>query len=198
MRRILSRLFVLAPLILLVGGFVYLKIQLMWVEERIQEPDGLQWVAGDIRWQVRRTRRVENEVSHDAISVQSTDGREAFATVFSVDHDLFGMAIVGAMQVDDDPELEIVVWGEHIVSEPSRSFYLDFTRGAVKQRPFTEIAARIAPIVDRYRHAHQEIPLILAPLLLLNLLWYFVVAAAYLFHLLRRWSIRRRCVAQTR
>jgi hypothetical protein len=116
--------------------------------------DGLTWGNG----KNTLTAKVTNlpleepdlpEVQDLLLSLYDTENNAVFEQQLSIDWDMFGAGFLKAMQVDNDPELEIVFKRIGCDSEATPTdnrwqtcnFYLDMSSGKIEQKNFTTFAS---------------------------------------------------------
>ena len=89
------------------------------------------------------------------IKVVDRSGSAVHETEVSFDFDMFGGGFVRAMQVDDDPDMEIVAWGAH---ESRKGLFLDFYDGTVMERSFAEVPDNISQLANQWHDSSIKKP----------------------------------------
>ena len=107
---------------------------------RMQDANGLKMGTADKRFIVSTNRSIKNEVTTDIITVTDHNGKVVLRNSISMDHDLYGLGFVKAMQADDDPEMEVVAWGNNI--REGKAFILDFDGAEIISRPIEALSRR--------------------------------------------------------
>jgi len=182
MKKVVRWFFRLAPLLLLalvIADYGYQNVQL---NRFMRNADGLVIGTGAARLTVQVKHSMEDELSRDVLTVLDSQGKTVLAQTIIMDHDLYGVGFVKAMQVDDDPELEVLVWGNGMVE--AQPYFLDFNNGTVQQRPFAEVSPATRNIVLYYQYSQSEFPILLGVIL-------FSLPLYYLLYFIVSWIIRR-------
>lgn len=208
--------------VLVAGGIAYVLICggmiLKWqrdssrAEAEFREPSATQWHKDGVRFRVRLRHQKLGKKERYTITVHGRDHQVEYQrqAEFYTGALLSG-GFVKAVQVDDDPELEIVVWGSlasgwttkkcpGVEAAPGarktgarryksiydrRSFYLDFRDGTVSERPFCRASTRAKVLASRWAYSHLKTPvhiLVIVSLATLGLL----LPALIFFFLTRR------------
>ena len=121
------------------------------------------------------------------INIITDIGDQAYAMDCEIDWDMGGRGFVRAMNVDDDPELEIVCYSMALKANR----YLDASSGSVIERPFAQASAEAQQLAKRWLDAHYPNTLALGVLLMLTLLYYSVVILALLLAFLYRRFLKK-------
>lgn len=93
-----------------------------------------------------------DDVEVRTVHVEALDARgETVARrSLQINEDLWGGGFVAAMQVDDDPALEVVAWGAHESDEDR--FYLDYADGVVTILPFSQASGEARALaIERHQ-----------------------------------------------
>jgi hypothetical protein len=120
-------------------------------ERLLQEADGLVWGDGSDQLTVCIKKEQKGEAYHYVIRVMKTDGRIAHESGMAINHDMWGGGFVEALNADKDAEPEVVAWGAH---EAKTSYFLDYSKGLVEQRPLSEASSEMKTFVRDWRAAH--------------------------------------------
>ena len=149
MKRLLKWILGLLPFIVL-GVIISVNYyQSSRIFSAMQDADGLVMGTADTRFIVRVRRSIKNEVTTDVITVADRDGKVVQRNSISMDHDLYGLGFVKAMQADDDPDLEVVGWGNNL--REGEPFILDFADGTIIRRPIGALSGTAQGLVDAYK-----------------------------------------------
>ena len=154
MKKLLKLVFMFLPFMVLAVALSINSNTDSGINSRIQDANGLIMGTSDKRFVVHNSSSVENEVTTDVIVVTDSDGKVVQDISISMDHDLFGLGFVKAMQADEDPELEVVAWGNNI--RDGKPFFLDFSGGEIVRRPIEEISSAAQNVIDNYRNAGSQ------------------------------------------
>jgi hypothetical protein len=185
MGRILKWLFVGGPIVLLLGVVACQTVDAVRVDAGFADPAGVTWGEGDDAVRVKVTEESGADVETLTVHVEALDARGGTLARRSldIDQDLWGGGFARAMQVDDDPELEVVAWSAHESNEDC--FYFDYADGGVSVHPFS-LASESARALAVERHQVHGVNSALIPVLVflalvyyaaLGLVWVFVRAA---------------------
>jgi hypothetical protein len=117
----------------------------------MQDADGLVWGDKSNRLTVRIKKKMEGETYHYLIQVTKADGKVTHESEMVIDHDMWGGGFVEALNVDEDEDLEVVAWGAH---EAEISYFLDYSRGLVEQRPWSEASTELKTFARDWHAAH--------------------------------------------
>ena len=154
MKKLIKVVLLLLPFIILVLVIAFNSHKNSQVYSRMQDADGLIMGTAENRYVVRANRSVENEVTTDVIVVTDHDGKVVQDISVSMDHDMFGLGFVKAMQADSDPELEVVAWGNNV--RQGETFFLDFADGKIMKRPVDEISGAAKQLIEDYKNANSQ------------------------------------------
>ena len=116
---------------------------------QMQDADGFVMGTADDRYVVHTKSSVANEIVTDVINVTDKNGKLVKSNSISMDHDMFGLGFVRAMQADSDPELELVAWGTNI--REGKPFFLDFTDGRITERPLEELSEAAQDLIKAFK-----------------------------------------------
>lgn len=144
------------------------------IDNHMQDANGLIMGTADNRFTVRVTSSVENEVTTDVIVVTGQVGGVVQEISVSMDHDMFGLGFVKAMQADSDPELELVAWGNNI--RDGKPFFLDFAGGTIVRKPIEEISAAAQGLIENYKNANSSSYGVFFYFIILTPLYYLLYA----------------------
>ena len=159
-------LFGLGPLAALAA---WLGLAAWQVQGHIIDVDGLAW--GDAAGRLtahRESSRAPSDPETENLLLRITDagGGEVHREAVSISWDLWGWGLVAAMQVDADPELEIVFIdassrrGRNLDGRSS-AFYLDLSSGRVERKPLTSATQDVLPVIDEWAALHKPLTAVL-------------------------------------
>jgi hypothetical protein len=120
-------------------------------DQLMQEADGLVWGDGSDRLTVHVKEELIGEEYHYLIQVMKPDGEVFRESEMVIDHDMWGGGLVRAINADEDAGLEVVAWGAH---EAKTSFYLDYSRGIVQKKSFSQASTEVKTLVREWYEAH--------------------------------------------
>lgn len=149
MKKILKLVFMFFPFIvlgLIISVNYYLNSRIF---SQMQDADGFIMGTAENRFVVRTNRSIKNEVATDNIVVTDRDGKVVQNNSISMDHDLYGLGFVKAMQADTDPALEVVAWGNNILK--GEAFILDYADGTIIKRPIEELSNTAQGLVESFK-----------------------------------------------
>ncbi len=179
MKRKRTWFLLLLPVLLWVLAIAAYLLQTDRLEDTLQAVDGLIYGSGDRLLRVGLSRSIENEVSTDVITVTDVNDEIVFQNTIQIDHDLYGMGIVNAMQMDSDPELEIIAWGSNV--RAGKSFILDYVNGEIQSRDYEEAPEKVKSFVEQYQGNTGGSMVYFGLLVLATPLYYFIYFLAWLF-----------------
>ncbi len=185
------------------------RLDLAKVRRSMTVPSKVRWKAGGNTYRVRVKHRKSDEREHYTITVYNQDGTATKSRSFAFSTDfLLAGGFVAALQADSDPDLEIVVWGSfasgwyrspvdkmnaslptcrtsrkrYKSSYDSHSFFLDFSRGNIVEKPFCEASERAKDTASRWARQSLRQPwhvlwiaFVMAVLLLAPSLAFFII-----------------------
>ena len=179
MKRKRTWFLLLLPVLLWVLAIAAYLLQTTRDEDTLQAVDGLIYGSGDGLLRVGLSRSIENEVSTDVITVTDVNDEIVFQNSIQIDHDLYGMGFVNAMQMDSDPELEIIAWGSNV--RAGKSFILDYVNGQIQSRDYEEAPEKVKNFVDQYQGNTGGFMVYFGLLVLATPLYYFIYFLGWLF-----------------
>jgi len=165
------------PIILLIVTYWHLSNERQQIDEKLFEADGLVWQSDEKQFVTRVNQREDGELLHIGIEIVGPENKEVYKTSEIIDRDMFGGGFVRAVQVDKDPEKEIVVW------HTRAKYYLDFSEGSVKKVSFDRVPQLVKDLAKSW-YKYNVMASLTMPLLLL-----FVVSY-YIFYLLVKIIVR--------
>jgi hypothetical protein len=171
--------FLLLPVLIWVVAIAAYLFQSTRKADDLHPVDGLTYGSGDGLLRVELSRSIENEVSTDVITAKDVNDEIVFRNAIQIDHDLYGVGIVNAMQMDSDPELEIIGWGSNVRS--GKSFILDYVNGEIQSRDYEEAPDKVKSFVDQYQSNTGGFMVYFGLLVLATPLYYFIYFLAWLF-----------------
>lgn len=149
MKKLLKLVLMFLPFIVLAVIISLNSYRSSRIFSQMQEADGLNMGTTENRFVVRAHRTTKNEVTTDVIEVTDRSGKVIRRNSISMDHDLYGLGFVKAMQADGDPELEVVGWGNNI--KEGEAFILDFAGGKIIRRPIDALSTAAQELVEAYK-----------------------------------------------
>jgi hypothetical protein len=163
----------LLPLLLYAAFLTTSLYQRSQLDKTIQEADGLIWGKGNDQHVVHvETKKPTVEQIHYEIRIERlNDKKIVYSDSFEIDFDMYGGGFFSSMQVDNDPELELVAWGIH---EQKRSFFLDFSNDAVAKKSLDHISPEANKLIDQWRKYNIERPVELL-IVVVFLLGYYIL-----------------------
>ena len=112
----------------------------------------------------RESAHAPNDLEIENILLRVTDGvgEEVHREEFSISWDLWGWGLVEAMQVDTDPELEIVFIDRrgrrpNTRDDMGRAFYLDLSSGSVERKLMASATQDVMPVIDWWASLHNPL-----------------------------------------
>lgn len=167
----------LLPILLWVILLVMVSSQNSSTAFGMTEADGLIMGTGDEQLTVFIDRMLDGEVATDIISLRSTDGRTVYEDKITIDYDLYGRGLIKGIQVDNDPELELLAWGNNVVD--GESFYLDFNAGGVERKRFDTIPDEIKNYIINDQNNANELTAIAGLMVLLTPVYYLILLITF-------------------
>ena len=156
------------PIVLLVGMFGYSSYERQQIDKKLLEADGLVWETDGKQFIVRVNQREDGELLHIQIKVVNPENKEIYITSEVIDRDMFGGGFVRAVQVDHDPENEIIVW------HTRAAYYLDFSEGNVKKVAFDQVPQQVKDLAKSW-HKYNVMAGLTMTLLLLSVVCYYIL-----------------------
>lgn len=161
-RRMLHVLLGLGPVVAFAGWLAWAAWQ---VQGNIIDLDRLSWGDGAARLTAHRESTHgpnDHEIENILLRVTDAVGEEVHREQFSISWDMWGWGLVAAMQVDADPELEIVFidyGGRRPRSgdDTGRAFYLDLSSGSVERKLMTSATQDVMPVIDWWASLHNPL-----------------------------------------
>jgi hypothetical protein len=152
-RKDLSAMRILRRLLIVGWPILALVAWAWWSDGRgsrlgLGDPNAVVWGQGPAQVRVTTHERDEGETLHITAAAVDAAGRTLLEETLTVNRDMFGKGLATAVQADDDPELEVVVWGAH---EAEKAFFLDYADGRVVRRPFREVSGRAMEAIHAWR-----------------------------------------------
>jgi len=172
----------LLPLLLYAAFLASAFYQRTQLDKTIQEADGLIWGKGYGQHVVHvETKKPTVEQIHYEIRIENlNDKKIIYSDSFTIDFDMYGGGFFSSMQVDNDPELELVAWGIH---ERKRSFFLDFSNDTVTKKSLDHVSPEANKLIDQWLKYNIERPV--------ELVIGFVILLGYYMLYGTIWGIRR-------
>ena len=137
MKRILKTVFLGFPALFLIFYISVSVIQKRAVNQNMKDADGLVWEHEGLKYliEVKEPQPSAEQRLYVIHFIAADTKMILLSRSISFDFDMYGGGFVSAVQADSDPELEIFAWG---MRESRESFILDFSRGTVQVKPFSE------------------------------------------------------------
>ena len=132
------------PIILLVGMYWHFSYERKQIDEILLEADGLIWEADGKQFTVRVNQREDGELLNIQIKIITSENKEIYKTSEVIDRDIFGGGFVRAVQIDKDPEKEILIW------HTRAKYYLDFVQESVEKVSFDRVDQEIKDLAKNW------------------------------------------------
>lgn len=118
----------------------------------VKPVEAIAWGEGADRLsvRVRMSVKAEKEQKYYLIEVVGADGNPRQKYTLVINLDIWGGGFVKAMDVDDDGELELVAW------DTRNGFFLDYSAGAVVQKPWSEASPSARSVAMRFFSAETD------------------------------------------
>ena len=184
MRRALKVLLVGGPAVIMVVLVGSNRIPAWRIDASLPDPARVVWGQGDSEVRVKVTEQEEGEALTFRVEAHDARGRRLAEKSLVVNRDMWGAGFARGMQVDDDPELEVVAWGHY--EQDKTSFYLDYSEGWVTVRPFTEASAAARELARNWHQVNRMDVFGLFVLGFLAFLYYVVLGLVWLVILVVR------------
>ena len=168
MRKHIHKTILLIPILIWILVIVYLQVGQMIVDSKIKDADGLTWQSNSIVLKAEVAKLKDGEMKEYLLQVFDREIVIYRKTIF-IDWDMGGGGFIGAMQADQDPEIEIVVYQKH---RPSDNFYIDFENNQIKEKPFNNA------IIESQKTAKKWLKYY-APHPFYFMLWIFITVTYY-------------------
>jgi hypothetical protein len=125
----------------------------MEVNEKLHEANGLAWGSGSELITVHVEKTYQDEQQIYELQLVGNGGQTLFNEKFFINIDSFGGGFIKAVQADDDPAFELLVWGASPY-ELEKSFLLDYTEGQIARREFKNLSADIQDLTKLWYQTH--------------------------------------------
>lgn len=181
--KILWRVVLVVPIILYV---IYLGVgcrEQAQIDARVRPADGLVWGTGEQRLTVEARASRSGETERVALRIVDAHGVAVFDHTITIGWDLFGGGVVARMQVDDDPEDEIVVFGRIERTEPDLGrgeLVLDYEAGQVRRSIMDQASSETHRTLGRWYQYHVLRPFVVFTEVVLLGVYYALLAACAL------------------
>lgn len=156
------------PIILLVGMYWYYSYERQQIDKKLLEADGLVWESGEKQFKAKVKQQEDGELLHIQIKVTGPENKEIYKISEIIDRDMFGGGFVRAVQVDKDPEKEIIVW------HTRARYYLDFSEGIVKKVPFDGVPQQVKELAKSW-HKYNVMASLTMTILLFSVVCYYIL-----------------------
>ena len=133
--RFLAAALFLPPLLALAGAIGYTTWAARRAVDGLLPPTALGWRLDERPVEIAIDHRVDGELEHYALDFRC-GGRLVHRSAFTIDHDLFGGGFVGALDLDDDGRLELVLATR---AGPRASRVIEVDDGQLRERPFVDL-----------------------------------------------------------
>jgi hypothetical protein len=143
----------------------------------MSEAQGMVMGEGNEQLTVFIDRLNDGEIGTDIISLRSTDGSTAFEDKISIDYDMFGKGLITAIQIDDDPELELLAWGNNVIE--GESFYLDYVEGVVEKISFDNVPGEIKDHIINGKGQSDGLIIIAGLMVILTPIYYLILVITF-------------------
>lgn len=194
MKRILKISSLAFPILFMVFFVAYyIGYQRSVLDRQLLDADGVVWKNEKAEYTVEtRETKPEAEILVYAIKVINMVTKTVdFDKESRFNRDMFGGGFVKAVQLDNDPELEIISWGKH---ERKQSFVLDFSRGQVIEIPFDEASRETKDIVSRWYDYNVTKPIETVILIVVLLGYYILYGVVWVvFRIVRKKRKTQQC-----
>jgi hypothetical protein len=184
----------LLPLLAWALWFGWLQYSRYVTDETVLDPDGLTWSAGANKLTAAVSRNRQGELEDITVTVKPADGSTARSLDCQIDWDMGGRGFVRALNVDDDPELEIVCYR----SKKGGSSYLDLSSGRAVEIPFDQASAKAHELAQDWLNAHAPSPFVFVALIMLTLAYYGLLFTYLLLVFAVKRIMRRRAESKDR
>lgn len=179
MLKYIKIILIAGPVLIAISAVIYMIIMKTLTSGYISETDTFTWEHETVTSHATISRSVEGEIHHYSIVITQANGI-IYKKTFSIDHDMGGGGIVGLMQVDQDPEKEIVYLKKFSTSE---NIYIDLQGNSVKEIPFSTTDSETRDKADAWLNYHIPNPFALG-------FYFFAIVVYYLFFVIT-WSLIR-------
>ncbi len=146
MKKTFKMVLLVWPLVLLLGTCGFHSYKRHQIDLEMEEADGLVWKNGNDQFTVHVSKHVDGELLDFTIMVTGPSNKSVYKKNVTINRDMWGGGFVKAMQADQDPEKELVVWGSR------ESFFLDFKTGKVDPVPFSRATQRVKNLSETWHH----------------------------------------------
>jgi len=175
MKRKIKLFFLIIPVIGLITYFIYGNIHKSILTKYFFELKALKWTINNDKLVINSRQTRKGELLIHSIIITRKDGTILFDSLFEIDRDMFGGGFIKAMQVDEDPEMEIVFWRSY-----GEKFYLDLSKTGINKISFEKTNEKSKILAEkwyRYNVIHQaEISIFI----ILSIIYYLFAVILYL------------------
>ena len=183
----------LLPLLAWAIWFGWMQYARYVTDKAVLDANGLVWSVAANGFTAAVSGNRQGELEDITVTVKSADGRTLRSLGCRIDWDMGGRGFVRALNVDDDPELEIVCYR----NKENGSSYLDLSSGQVAEIPFSRASATAHRLAEDWLDAHAPSPFAFVALIVLTLA-YYALLFAYLFLAFLFKRMRRRTASEQR
>jgi len=156
------------PIVLICGVLLHSSYKSRQIDSQLSESDGMIWKTEKQDFTVHIDKQEDGELLHINIRVTGPDNTDIYTIRETIDRDMFGGGFVRAVQTDEDPELEILVW--HARS----SYTLDFKKGRVETISFEKAPQTVKNLAKNW-HKYNVMAGLEITLLFLFVFCYYLV-----------------------
>ncbi len=168
MKKHINKIILLIPVLLWVLIILYFKAGQMIVDRKIKDADGLTWQSNSIVLKAEVIKLKDGEMKEYIIQVLDRKIVKYKKTIF-IDWDMGGGGFIGAMQADQDPEIEIAVYQKH---RPSENFYIDFENNQIIEKPFNNAIIESQKTAKKWLKYYAPHPLYFMLWILVTIVYY--------------------------
>jgi hypothetical protein len=161
-------LLLLWPIVLICGVLLHFSYERRQIDSQLSEPDGMIWKTEKQHFIVHIDTQEEGELLHINIRVAGPDNTDIYVIRETIDRDMFGGGFVRAVQTDEDPDLEVLVW--HARS----SYILDFKKGQVETVSFDKAPQAVKVLAGNW-HQYNVMAGLETTLLFIFVFCYYVI-----------------------
>jgi hypothetical protein len=171
------------PLLLWTTWLVTAIVQQALVDRETRSADGLHWRSAGLELESNVEEQRDGELQTFSLSVAAVGGDYRFERELAIDWDVGGGGFLLAMQVDEDPDPEIV----YLNRGPQQSLVFDVVGGKVRVADFDSASPHARKIAERWLASYAPNPFGIGLALVATALFYLGVLLVYLLSRLFRW-----------
>lgn len=167
-KRKLKIILLVWPIVLLLGVLLHISYQQHQIDNILMDADGLVWQSAGTQFAVQIMTREEGELLHIGIDVINPEKKRVYKKAEVIDKDMFGGGFVRAVQLDQDTEIEIIVW------HARAKYYLDFSAGNVIEISFDQAPQEVKDLAENW-HKYNVMAGLEITMLLIFMLGYYIL-----------------------